>query len=984
MRCLTVLAALTALTLSERAGAIQQNIWPPIPKPLGVLVRDSGTIHVLQITSVGSKGVTFKTAATLKGKDGQILFQFPYHFDSAESGDLFRVGATVICFRKGEEATLFVGGRWVQAIVPELGLGGFGLSCLPEHRHDITYDGSAEALRDHVTAILAGRETTITARAPVAWSGKGGGRLWRIKAGPSVTNFVVSDESPHFVGWGTGEPEEVPKLLRILRTGALKDRVRAAADLADLGPAARQALPTLRRTLRDPVPAVGLAAARALVMLDTDVDEAIETIKGYLRNPSEEVRSDALAALDDPRLPFQTVLPMLLRALADKDGQVRADAAETVGRVGPAAPQDSVAALVALLENEKEGRVRLSVVQSLRCFGPHAWAALPALREALWGPDDRPFHTSSKPDVIDLLARFHPSPVELLAEVFADPRLDAEVRHAAARQLIALGPRARAALPELRRVLREQQEGVDVVRALLAVDPKNGPALVAPVVVEMARSTTNFRESSEAAYLLVQCGPAARPALPALLGALKPEHRFANLTARNLTPVLGPEDRAALPLLRQVFAAHDDDLGLAMALLRLGRQQEAVEHAARGLKDKDRPSRVAAARWLGERGREARAVEPLIRQALEAASGVERTRLALTLWRARGEEGTVAQVRAFTALSDFLNLCEGETPVVGPIPEAVFWWWTSGDLCGQQDLLGAAVVEIHSRVQASDDPAAVLIQALRDKSPHVRLAAAAALARVDPGHPDTAPTLQRLLTRHPYFFRYAADTLAALGPNAAPVAPLVWPLLSHPNQNVHRAVDLVLRRIDPTFAVKASSAAAPGAVPMDLGPLWQDLAGKDAFRADLAVWRLAGASSSAVALVRERLRPPKTLAPERVARLVADLDSDDYDSRERASTDLTDAVECAAPALRRALAADPPLEMRRRLEELLAGLDPTSTPEQRRRLRAVRLLEEMGGRDAQELLERLSRGDARFTLTREAVSALHHLDHPEKDHVRRR
>jgi HEAT repeat protein len=978
MRCLTFLAVLTAFTLSERAAASPRMIPQPPPKPLGLLVRESKTIHVLQVESIGPKGVTFKTAAALKGLEGEVPFQF-LQTRQAETEDLFRVGAPLLCFRSGGVATLFAGRRWALAISPIPRRGEEHWFYSSEDCYGIIYDGAAEALRDHVTAILAGRETTITARAPVAWNGKGGGRLWRIKAGLSVTNFIVSDESPHFVGWGAGEPEEVPKLLRALRSGALDDRVRAAADLADLGSAARQALPNLRGALRDPVPAVSLAAARALVQLDADADEAIEAIKGCLHNPDAQVRSDALAALDDPRLPFQTVLPLLLRALGDKNGQVRAAAADAVGRVGPAAPRESVAALVALLEKEEEGQVRFSVVRSLRCFGPHAWAALPALRESLRVPDARGDYRSSNKEVIALLARFNPPPVELLADVLADPRWDSGVWDAAAGQLVALGPRARAALPELRKMLRGREEPLDVVRALLAVDPKDGPALAAPVLVELARSTTDFLEWGEVVSLLSQCGPAARPAVPALLAALNPKDSSSLYLARSLTPLLGPEDRASLPLLRQIFTMWDDDLGLAMALLRLGRQQEALEQAARGLKDKDRPSRVAAVRWLGERGREARAVEPLIRQAIEGASGAERTRLALTLWRARGEEGTVAQVRVFTALSDLLDLCEGDTPVVGPIPESAFWSWRSEDVCGQQGVLGAAVAEIHSRVQAGDDPTAVLAEALRDKSPHVRLAAAAALARVDPGHPDTAPALRRLLARHPYFFRYAADTLAALGPTAAPVAPLLLPLLSHPNHDIYRAVDLVLRRIDPTFAAKAS-----GAVPADLGPLWQALAGKDAFRADLAVWRLAGAGSCAVALLRERLRPPKTLAPERIARLIGDLDSDDYDARERASTELTEAVECAAPALRRALAADPPLEMRRRLEELLAGLDPTSMPEQRRRLRAVRLLEEMGGRDAHELLERLARGDARFTLTREAVSALHRLDHPEKDHVRRR
>jgi hypothetical protein len=47
----------------------------------------------------------------------------------------------------------------------------------------VTYDGTQEALHKHVVAILAGRETIITARMPRALGATGGARLWRLEAG---------------------------------------------------------------------------------------------------------------------------------------------------------------------------------------------------------------------------------------------------------------------------------------------------------------------------------------------------------------------------------------------------------------------------------------------------------------------------------------------------------------------------------------------------------------------------------------------------------------------------------------------------------------------------------------------------------------------------------------------------------------------------------------------------------------------------------
>ena len=61
--------------------------------------------------------------------------------------------------------TLFVQGRWALAISPEAGRGEANWNCGAEERYGPTFVGSTETLRDAVTAILAGRETTILARA---------------------------------------------------------------------------------------------------------------------------------------------------------------------------------------------------------------------------------------------------------------------------------------------------------------------------------------------------------------------------------------------------------------------------------------------------------------------------------------------------------------------------------------------------------------------------------------------------------------------------------------------------------------------------------------------------------------------------------------------------------------------------------------------------------------------------------------------------
>jgi hypothetical protein len=199
-------------------------------------------------------------------------------------------------------------------------------------------------------------------------------------------------------------------------------------------------------------------------------------------------------------------------------------------------------------------------------------------------------------------------------------------------------------------------------------------------------------------------------------------------------------------------------------------------------------------------------------------------------------------------------------------------------------------------------------------------------------------------------------------------------MVRHTDDDLRHAATRVLERIDPVAAAKAwGSADAPGAVPQDLGPLWDDLATGDPLRADLAVWRLAGGGKRTVELVRERLRPPTILPAKKIKRLIDDLDNDDFQTRERASGELLDGVESAADALRRVLQGDPPLEVRSRVETLLVAMDSGNAPEQQRCARAVRLLEAMaigGSVEARLELRRLADGDSRLALTREAETAL--------------
>jgi RNA polymerase sigma factor (sigma-70 family) len=161
--------------------------------------------------------------------------------------------------------------------------------------------------------------------------------------------------------------------------------------------------------------------------------------------------------------------------------------------------------------------------------------------------------------------------------------------------------------------------------------------------------------------------------------------------------------------------------------------------------------------------------------------------------------------------------------------------------------------------------------------------------------------------------------------------------------------------------------------PAEANRLWNDLASADASRAYRAQCVLGAAPKVAVELLGQRLRRAGATAPERVAHLLRDLDSDRFAVRRDAAAELAKLGDLAGPALRKAYKEASSLEVRRRLDLLLARLDgPVTLPEALRALRAVELLEFIGGA-AEKVLRDLARGTPEARLTQEAALALKRL-----------
>jgi RNA polymerase sigma factor (sigma-70 family) len=153
---------------------------------------------------------------------------------------------------------------------------------------------------------------------------------------------------------------------------------------------------------------------------------------------------------------------------------------------------------------------------------------------------------------------------------------------------------------------------------------------------------------------------------------------------------------------------------------------------------------------------------------------------------------------------------------------------------------------------------------------------------------------------------------------------------------------------------------------------WTALGSEDAIAAFEAIRRLAAAPKQTLPFIRERLKPVPAPDPKHVRQWVEMLDSDDFATRQRAAEELEKQADAATSLLRQILDKEKPsLEVRRRLQQILQGID--SKLEALRAVRAVEVLEWIGTADAVRLLEELAKGAEEARLTREAIAAKRRL-----------
>lgn len=140
-------------------------------------------------------------------------------------------------------------------------------------------------------------------------------------------------------------------------------------------------------------------------------------------------------------------------------------------------------------------------------------------------------------------------------------------------------------------------------------------------------------------------------------------------------------------------------------------------------------------------------------------------------------------------------------------------------------------------------------------------------------------------------------------------------------------------------------------------------------------WLLQGNPTHSVPFLKKTMKPAPKVDALAFATLLADLDNREFATRKKAFEMLEAKKEVFEELLQKALTKKLSLEVRRKVERLLAIKD---SPQRIRDRRAVSILEYIDSPDSRELLKSLAGGAPEATLTKQAKAALTRLEKAKK------
>jgi hypothetical protein len=129
-----------------------------------------------------------------------------------------------------------------------------------------------------------------------------------------------------------------------------------------------------------------------------------------------------------------------------------------------------------------------------------------------------------------------------------------------------------------------------------------------------------------------------------------------------------------------------------------------------------------------------------------------------------------------------------------------------------------------------------------------------------------------------------------------------------------------------------------------------------------------------VKFLKARLQPVVPANQKVLDKLVDDLNSDKFATREKATKDLENLGDLAKKTLTDRLATNPLLEVKQRIDKLMTKLNgPVQTPQMLQALRGIEVLERIGNPEALATLTAIAAGAPGHRITEDASDSVQRL-----------
>jgi HEAT repeat protein len=310
----------------------------------------------------------------------------------------------------------------------------------------------------------------------------------------------------------------LPMLIEALGDAASPIRRGAIAVLTQIGPEARTAIPKLLGLTR-----LTLTARLRVVDAVTPLD-AVE----------------ALLSVDPGRQTLATWLPTVETLLSEPPVTVQSRAVQILRLVGPATKHAVPTLLAAMAEAKGELRVHMALTL-VELDRTQEAKALPVFLAALKDP--------------------------------AAPRQGEVVR-----ALGAIGPPAKDAVPDLRKLLLEKKctpdQRLALATSLTRIDPHEIAACLPIVLEPLVQPRRQVLRDRETLILLITWGKEARPAVPVIRKLVTAQQMYLGVqvaAAVALVLLDADEDQAGMKVIREVVRDREEDDGRYHLLQILGR-----------------------------------------------------------------------------------------------------------------------------------------------------------------------------------------------------------------------------------------------------------------------------------------------------------------------------------------------------------------------------------------------------------------------------